>query len=74
MAFVVIQHLDPTHKSIMSSLLKKYTTMEIAEISDGIKVEKNKVYLAPPDHNIAMIEDTMVPKNTAAISNLVMSM
>jgi len=59
MAFVVIQHLDPTHKSIMSSLLKKYTTMEIAEISDGIKVEKNKVYLAPPDHNIAMIEDTL---------------
>jgi two-component system CheB/CheR fusion protein len=59
MAFVVIQHLDPTHKSIMSSLLKKYTTMEIAEISDGIKVEKNRVYLAPPDHNIAMIEDTL---------------
>ena len=59
MAFVVIQHLDPTHKSIMSSLLKKYTAMEIAEISDGMRVEKNKVYLAPPDHNIAIIEDTL---------------
>lgn len=59
MAFVVIQHLDPTHKSIMGSLLTKYTKMEIAEISDGINVEKNRVYLAPPDRNIAMIEDTL---------------
>ncbi|MGB7566608.1 MAG: chemotaxis protein CheB [Chitinivibrionales bacterium] len=59
MAFVVIQHLDPTHKSIMSSLLIKYTAMEITQISDGMRIEKNKVYLAPPDHNIAIIEDTL---------------
>ncbi len=58
-AFVVIQHLDPTHKSIMSSLLKKYTAMEIAEIADGMKVEKNRVYLAPPNFNIAIIGNTL---------------
>ena len=59
LAFVVIQHLDPTHKSIMSSLLKKYTAMEIVEISDGIRMEKNRVYLAPPDHNIELIDNTL---------------
>jgi two-component system, chemotaxis family, CheB/CheR fusion protein len=59
MAFVVIQHLDPAHKSIMSSLLKKYTAMEIAEITDGMGVDKNRVYLAPPDRNIAVIENTL---------------
>jgi two-component system CheB/CheR fusion protein len=59
MAFIVIQHLDPTHKSLMSSLLKKYTTMEIAEIEDGVTVEKNRVYLSPPDTNIAIIDNTL---------------
>ncbi len=58
-AFVVIQHLDPTHKSIMSSLLKKYTAMEIAEIADGMRVEKNRVYLAPPNFNVAIIGNTL---------------
>jgi two-component system CheB/CheR fusion protein len=58
-AFVVIQHLDPTHKSIMSSLLKKYTAMEITEIADGMKVEKNRVYLAPPNFNVAIIGNTL---------------
>jgi two-component system CheB/CheR fusion protein len=59
MAFVVIQHLDPTHKSIMGSLLKKYTAMDISEISDGLRMEKNRVYLAPPDHNIEVIDNTL---------------
>ena len=36
MALVVIQHLDPAHKSIMSSLLKKYTTMDNPEILKGL--------------------------------------
>jgi two-component system CheB/CheR fusion protein len=56
MAFVVIQHLDPTHKSIMGALLNKYTKMEIAEITDGMVIKQNNVYLAPPDHNIAIID------------------
>jgi two-component system CheB/CheR fusion protein len=59
LAFVVIQHLDPTYKSIMSSLLKKYTAMKIAEISDGMTIEKNCVYLGPPGHNIAIINATL---------------
>jgi len=59
MAFVVIQHLDPTHKSIMGSLLKKYTAMDISEISDGLRMEKDRVYLAPPDHNIEVIDNTL---------------
>jgi two-component system CheB/CheR fusion protein len=58
-AFIVIQHLDPTHKSIMGSLLKKYTKMEIAEIEDGVTIKKNQVYLSPPDHNIAIIGNSL---------------
>ena len=49
MGFVIIQHLSPTHKSIMKSLLAKDTKMTISEINDGMKVEPNHVYLNPPD-------------------------
>ena len=54
-AFVVIQHLSPTHKSIMASLLRKYTQMTVLEIEDGVKIEPGCVYLNPPDKNVAII-------------------
>jgi two-component system CheB/CheR fusion protein len=55
MAFVIIQHLDPKHKSIMGDLLQKYTTMRIAGIKDGMPVEPNCIYLNPPDKNVVML-------------------
>ncbi len=54
-AFVVIQHLSPTHKSIMAALLRKYTQMAVLEIEDGVKIEPGCVYLNPPDKNVAII-------------------
>jgi two-component system CheB/CheR fusion protein len=59
MAFIVIQHLDPTHKSIMGSLLKKYTSMEISEIADGEMIMVNRIYLAPPDHSVTSVNKTL---------------
>ena len=54
-AFVVIQHLSPTYKSIMASLLRKYTQMAVLEIVDGVKIKPGCVYLNPPDKNVAII-------------------
>ncbi|MBN2010138.1 PAS domain-containing protein [candidate division KSB1 bacterium] len=54
-AFVIIQHLDSKHKSLMASLLGKYTTMKILEAEDGIMVEPNCIYLNKPDKNIVII-------------------
>ena len=41
-AFVVIQHLSPKHKSIMSSLLAECTKMPVVDIEDGIKIEPDR--------------------------------
>jgi two-component system, chemotaxis family, CheB/CheR fusion protein len=54
MAFVVIQHLSPQHKSIMASLVDKHTRMTVAQIEDGTKIEPNHVYLNPPGKNVAI--------------------
>jgi two-component system CheB/CheR fusion protein len=54
-AFVVIQHLSPKHKSIMASLLRKYTPMRVLEIEDGMQIQPSCVYLNPPDKDVATI-------------------
>jgi two-component system, chemotaxis family, CheB/CheR fusion protein len=53
-AFVIIQHLSPKHKSIMASLLSKSTEMPVTEIKSGTLVEPNHVYLNPPDKNVVI--------------------
>lgn len=54
--FVVIQHLSPGHKSIMADLLGKYTKMKVEEITDGVKVGPNIIYLNPPDKEVSIIK------------------
>ena len=54
MAFVIVQHLDPTHKSMMVDLLKKYTKMQISEVKDHTEVLKDHVYIIPPNKDMAI--------------------
>ena len=55
MAFVLVQHLDPTHKSILSELIKRYTSMKVLEVEDGMSVEPNCVYVIPPNRYIGIL-------------------
>lgn len=54
MAFVIVQHLDPTHKSILTELLKKYTSMPVLQVQDGIAMEPNAVYVIPPGYEMLL--------------------
>jgi len=70
-AFVIIQHLSPNFKSIMASLLAKYTRMTVCEIEDGMTLAKNCVYLNPPNKNVAIFNRTlhlMAPVKSSAIN------
>jgi len=58
-AFVVIQHLAPKHKSVMDSLLKRRTQMDVLVAEDGRKIEPNCVYLNPPDKDVAIMDGTL---------------
>jgi two-component system CheB/CheR fusion protein len=48
MAFVLVQHLDPTHLSKLSELLSRSTEMPVVEIQNNMVVEPNHVYVIPP--------------------------
>lgn len=54
MAFVVIQHLSPDHKSLMEELLRRHTSMRILRVLDEMVVEPNTVYLIPPKKEMAI--------------------
>ena len=56
MAYVLIQHLDPSHASNMVDLLRRYTKMPVQEATDEVKLERNHVYMIPPNRNMT-IED-----------------
>jgi len=45
-AFVLVQHLAPNHKSILSDLVKKYTRMRVYEAEDGMAVRPNCTYIS----------------------------
>ncbi|MBO6105991.1 MAG: chemotaxis protein CheB, partial [Stomatobaculum sp.] len=59
MAFVIIQHLAPNHKSLLTDILGKYTVMPVLEARDGMRVERNHVYMIPPKYNIEIISDVL---------------
>ncbi len=54
MAFILVQHLDPTHESMMVELLSRHTAMPILEARDGLRLEPGHVYIIPPGRYLAM--------------------
>ena len=56
MAFVLVQHLSPTHKSLLADLLGKSTSMTVREAENGMSIAANCVYVIPPDATL-MIRD-----------------
>lgn len=56
MAFILVPHLDAKHKSSMVDLLKRETTMPVAEAIDGMPVEVNCVYVIPPNHCLTIVQ------------------
>jgi two-component system CheB/CheR fusion protein len=59
MAFVVVQHLAPDHKSILADLVKRYTRMEVFEVEDGMVVRPNCTYIIPPNRDMAFLNGAL---------------
>ena len=59
MAFVLVQHLAPDHKSILSDLLRRYTRMRVFEVEDGMVVQRNCAYIIPPNRDMAFLNGAL---------------
>lgn len=59
-AFVVVQHLSPDFKSMMPELLGKNALMPIYQVSDGMTLHANTIYLMPPRKNMMIAEGKLL--------------
>jgi two-component system CheB/CheR fusion protein len=59
MAFVLVQHLAPDHKSILAELVRRYTRMQVFEVKDGMPVQANCAYIIPPNHDMALLNGSL---------------
>jgi len=50
--YIIAQHLDPSHPTMLVSLLKRYTSMPVSEIQDKESVEPGRIYITPPGSNV----------------------
>ncbi len=55
MAFLLVQHLAPDHKSILSELMGRYTRLKVFEAEDGMRVKPGCVYVIPPNRDMALL-------------------
>jgi two-component system, chemotaxis family, CheB/CheR fusion protein len=59
LAFVLIQHLDPHHASMLVGILGGATPNPVVEVVDGMRVERNRVYVIPPDTEMTIHGDVL---------------
>ncbi len=54
LAYVVVQHLDPTHKAMLAELLQRGTKMPVCEVAHDMRVEPDTVYVIPPNSELTV--------------------
>ncbi len=59
MAFILVQHLDPDHESMMVDLLASHTTMTVSQATDGMPIERDHLYIIPPGAYLSVADDVL---------------
>ena len=68
---VVVQHLDPRHRSLMPEIFGRRSELHVREAADGMEVEPATVYLAPPDRHLLVNSDGILSLTRTELVNFV---
>lgn len=66
MAFVVIQHLDPSRHGMLPELLQRATPMVVTQAGNRMKIKPDRVYVIPPNKDLSILHDTLYLLDPAA--------
>ncbi len=66
MAYIVVQHLDPTHKALLPELLQRTTEMSVHEAQHEMRVEPDCVYVIPPNFELSVVHGRLKLEKPAA--------
>src|ERR1700735_232518 len=56
MAFVLVQHLEPKHESVLTTLLTRATKMPVREVREGMRVQPDHVYVIPANADMTLLD------------------
>jgi two-component system, chemotaxis family, protein-glutamate methylesterase/glutaminase len=56
-AIVVVQHLDPRHRSLMAEILRRRTPLNVLQAAEGDRIRPGTVHIAPPDRHLLVNRD-----------------
>jgi two-component system chemotaxis response regulator CheB len=70
-AVVVVQHLDPRHRSLMPQIFNRRSNIPVYQATEGIEVEPGHVYLAPPDRHMLINRDSTISLTQTELVNFV---
>ena len=59
MAFVIVQHLDPTRKGLLVELLQRGTNMQVFQVKDRMLLKANCVYVIPPNKDMSILHGVL---------------
>jgi len=59
LAYVVVQHLDPDHESVLTSLLARFARIPIVEIKNHASIQADHVYVIPRNASLTIADDTL---------------
>jgi len=71
LAFVIIQHLSPNHKSILADIVNRYTEMDVCQIKNNMAIQPGKVYIIPPNNLVLLDKEKLIlkkPKNQQRVN------
>jgi two-component system CheB/CheR fusion protein len=54
-AYIVVQHLNPQYKSMLTEILSRETELEVEEITNGTQIEANRIYVTPSNANVTVV-------------------
>ena len=59
LALVLVQHLSPHHDSALVELLASHTAMQVMEVTDGVHIRPNHIYVIPPNVHMVLAGDSL---------------
>jgi two-component system, chemotaxis family, CheB/CheR fusion protein len=68
MAFVFLQHLDPSHHSALEEILSRTTKIPVTQVSEGTEVQRNHIYIIPPNSDM-VIRDGILRLSARALTH-----
>ena len=70
MAYVVVQHMDPKREGMLPELLRRMTKIKVTEVSDGVRVEPDRIYVIPSNKKMIISNGKLQLSETVLIGGL----